>query len=205
VAMTCEPRAPIRAEGGSRCFPGAFVGQGREALRTPMDDPSNMFRFAVGVFYESGALASALDELGNGAILAETCLIGTPVAMQDFAASSETVRSRAGSLSVVAADVAALELMATDGQLLHALLDYGRPSSDGVNAKHGWLLADLFRGLAEHLRSGAIALFVSAPDFSRQRRASRVLLRHTAHTVQTHELKASHLGTPKGDGEMPRV
>jgi hypothetical protein len=170
-----------------------------------MDDASTMFRFAVGVFYESGNLASALDELCNGAILAETCLIGTPDALRDFAANSETIRSRASSLRVVAGDVAGLELMATDGQLLHTLLDYGKPSSDGVDAKHGWLLADLFRGLAEHLRSGAIALFVSAPDFGRQRRASRVLLRHTAHTVQTHELTARHLGAPKGDDEMPRI
>jgi hypothetical protein len=170
-----------------------------------MDDAVNMFRFAVGVFYESGPLASALGELGNGAILAETCLIGVPAAMQDFAASSEAVRSRAGRLKAVAGDVASLGLVATDGLLLHTLLDYGKPSSDGVDAKHGWLLADLFQGLAEHLRGGAIALFVSAPDFGRQRRASRVLLRHTAHTVQTHELTARHLGTPKGDGEMPRV
>jgi hypothetical protein len=171
----------------------------------PMDDASNMFRFAVGVFYESGNLASALGELDNGAILAETCLIGTPAAMRGFAANSETVRSRAGSLKVVAGDVAGLDLMATDGQLLHTLLDYGKPSGDGVDATHGWLLADLLRSLAEHLRSGAIALFVSAPDFGRQRRASRVLLRQTAHTVQTHELTARRAGTPDRDDEMPRA
>lgn len=171
----------------------------------PMDDASNMFRFAVGVFYESGNLASALDELGNGAILAETCLIGTPAAMQGFAASSETVRSRAVSAKPVAGDVPGLDLMATDGQLLHTLLAYGKPSSDGRDAKHGWLLADLLRSLAEHLRNGAVALFVSAPDFGRQRRASRVLLRHTAHTVQTHELTARHAGTLGSDDELPRV
>ena len=169
-----------------------------------MDDASNMFRFAVGVFYESSNLVSALNELGNGAILAETCMVGTPSAMQDFAADSETVRSRAGEFKVLGSDLASFDLVATDGQLLNTLLDYGRPPNDGVAPRHGWLLPDLFGGLAEHLRSGAVALFVSAPDFGRQRRASRVLLRHTAHTVQTHEFTARQPGTSKGDGEMPR-
>ena len=97
-----SPRVSIRAEGGSSCFPGAFVERGREAGHTPMDDASNMFRFAVGVFDESSNLVSALNELGNGAILAETCMVGTPSAMQDFAADSETVRSRAGEFKVLA-------------------------------------------------------------------------------------------------------
>jgi hypothetical protein len=199
-----SPRVTIRAEGGSPCLPGAIVEQGRDVGRTPMDDASNMFRFAVGVFYESWGLANALSELGNGAILAETCMVGTPSAMQDFAADSEIVRSRAGEFKVLGPDLASFDLVATDGQLLDTLLDYGRPPSDGVAPGHGWLLPDLFGGLAGHLRNGAVALFVSAPDFGRQRRASRVLLRYTAHTVQTHEFTARQPGTSKGDGEMPR-
>ena len=167
-----SPRVTIRAEGGSRCLPGAIAGRGRDAGRTPMDDASNMFRFAVGVFYESRGLANALNELGNGAILAETCMIGTPSAMQDFATDSEAIRSRAGEFKVLGSDLASFDLVATDGQLLNTLLDYGRPPNDGVAPRHGWLLPDLFGGLAEHLRSGAVALFVSAPDFGRQRRAT---------------------------------
>jgi hypothetical protein len=181
----------------------------REAARMPMDDASNMFRFAVGLFDESGDLASALSELGNGTILAETCMVGTPAAMQHFAAGSEEIRSSIGELKALASDLANLELVATDGRLLDTLLDYGKPPPDGADggaSTHSWLLPDLFGGLAEHLRRGAVALFVSAPDFGRQRRASRVLLRHTAHTVQTHEFTARRPGSgSKGDDELPRA
>lgn len=165
----------------------------------PIDDASNMFRFAVGLFYESRHLASALNELGNGAILAEMCVVGTPAVVHQFAASSEAVRSCVGKLKTLALDLPELELVATDGQLLNTLLDHGKPPADGANstgATNSWFLPDLFGGLAEHLRRGAVALFVSAPDFGRQGSASRVLLRHTAHTVQTHEFTARRAGTP---------
>lgn len=173
----------------------------------PMDDASNMFRFAVGVFYESRNLASALGELGtDGGILAETCIVGTPAAMRDFADKSEPVAScMGGKLKALPLDHAGFELVATDGQLLQTLLDYGGAPTDGGPSAHSWLLPDLFGGLAEHMRAGAVALFVSAPDFGRQRRTSRVLLRHTAHTVQTHEFTARRSASaPKGDDEMPR-
>jgi hypothetical protein len=180
----------------------------------PIDDASNMFRFAVGLFYESRHMASALSELGNGAMHAEMCVVGAPAVVQQFAASSETVRSCVGKLKTLALGLPDLELVATDGQLLNTLLDHGKPPPDGADgtaATNSWLLPDLFGGLAEHLRRGAVALFVSAPDFGRQGRASRVLLRHTAHTVQTHEFTARRAGpssparTSEGDDEMPRT
>jgi hypothetical protein len=37
------------------------------------------------------------------------------------------------------------------------------------------------------MRQRAIVLLVSAPDSGLQHRSSRILLRHSAHTVQTHE------------------
>jgi hypothetical protein len=171
----------------------------------PVDDASKMFRFAVGVFYDTGNLASALTELGNGAIVAETCMVGTPAAMHRLAASVEEVRTRAGNLKALAPGLASFDLIVTDGRLLNTLLDYGKPAGDGATAGHGWLLADLLGALAEHLRNGAIALFVSAPDFGRQRSASRVLLRHSAHTVQTHEFTARQSGASNGDDETSRT
>jgi hypothetical protein len=175
----------------------------------PMDDTSNMFRLAVGVFYESQNLASAIGELGmDGDIFAEACLVGTPAAMKAFAQSSESVASRLGGKTrSLPPDLADFELVATDDQLLQTLLDYGRTAGDGASPAHSWLLPDLFGGVAEHLRSGAVVLLVSASDFGRQRRVSRVLLRHTGHTVQTHEFTArrSRSASSSGEDEMPRA
>jgi hypothetical protein len=49
------------------------------------------------------------------------------------------------------------------------------------------LLPELLGKSTDDIGEGAIALLVSAPDPILQHRSSRILLRHSAHTVQTHE------------------
>jgi hypothetical protein len=48
-------------------------------------------------------------------------------------------------------------------------------------------MPELEQRLYEHLRLGAVLAVVSATDSALQRRSSRILLRHSPETVQTHE------------------
>jgi hypothetical protein len=169
-----------------------------------MDDASNTFRLAIGVFYEAPRLASAIAELqADGVTAAQTCLAGIRQAIDALASGpasdgqgSEPSTDKLDKLRVLAPHVNGLELVATDGQLLHTLLEHVEADQSGNSSAHSWLLPDLFGSLTDHLRAGAIALLVSASDFGRQRRSSRILLRNTAHTIQTHEFTPRRSGTP---------
>lgn len=159
-----------------------------------MDDANNTFRLAIGVFYEAQRLASATEQLlADGVTAAEMCVVGTRQAIDALAPVASTpsagdgLRGPSGQLRAIAPHVNGLELVATDGQLLRRLLEHTEASESGNPAAHNWLLPDLFGSLTDHLRAGAVALLVSASDFGLQRRGSRILLRNTAHTVQTHE------------------
>ena len=159
-----------------------------------MDDASKMFRLTIGVFYEPQDLANAIAELQReGVTTDELCLTGTPCAIETFGegknGSGNQSGNQIGKPAIVLPQLSGLELVATDGRLLQTLLDHAGMSG-GATPTHGWLLPDLLGGVSEHLRSGAIALFVSASNLGLQRRASRILLRYTAHTLQTHEFSA---------------
>ena len=156
-----------------------------------MDDANNMFRLAIGVFYDARALTGAIGELlADGVAGAEMCLAGTRQAIDTLAASDRAVASSMGKPQVLALQLGNFEVVVTEGPLLRALLEHNEAADGGSPPAHNWRLPDLFDGLADHLRSGAIALLVSRSDFGLQRRGSRILLRHTAHTVQTHEFTA---------------
>lgn len=166
-----------------------------------MDDASNTFRLAIGLFYETQRLASAIAELqADGVAAAQMCLAGTRQAVGSLAPVPAAARHGAeqfmGHAQVLAPRINGLELVATDGQLLRTLLEHTDAAESGNPSTHNWLLPDLFGGLTDHLRAGAVALLVSASDFGLQRRSSRILLRNTAHTVQTHEFTPRRPGTP---------
>jgi hypothetical protein len=149
-----------------------------------------MFRLTIGVFYEPQDLANAIAELQREGITTdELCLTGTPRAIETFGEGKNSSGKQIGKPAIVLPQLSGLELVATDGRLLQTLLDHAGMSG-GATPTHGWLLPDLLGGVSEHLRSGAIALFVSASNLGLQRRASRILLRYTAHTLQTHEFSA---------------
>ena len=80
-----------------------------------------------------------------------------------------------------------VEVVATSGALLRKLLKEAAWSSRDQELSSSWLLPDLFGKFTDHMRQSAIVLLVSAPDPGLQHRSSRILLRHSAHTVQTHE------------------
>ena len=171
---------------------------------TAMDDASNVFRLAIGVFYEAQRLAGAIGELAaDGVTAAQICLVGTRQAIDTLAPIASTLSAGGqesgpppGPLRALVPHVNGLELVATDGHLLRRLLEHTEASESGNPAAHNWLLPDLFGGLTDHLRAGAVALLVGASDFSLQRSGSRILLRNTAHTVQTHEFMPRQPGKP---------
>ena len=161
-----------------------------------MSDAGNSFRLAIGVFYEPLRLEDAIADLYTDGVQApHMCLAGARQAIDGLAlpASSGGTAHLTGQLRPLPlADD--LQLVATDGHLLHALLEHTRPDQQSPALAHSWLLPDLFAGLTDHLRAGAVALLVSAPDIGVQRRNSRILLRHSAHTVQTHEFASRQGG-----------
>jgi hypothetical protein len=162
-----------------------------------MDDASNAFWLAIGVFYEAPRLANAIAELrADGTTSAQMCLVGIRQAIDALAPGCAGDELSADRPRVLAPRVNDLELVATDGQLLRTLLEHTETQEGGNPSTHGWLLPDLFGSLTEHLRAGAVALLVSASDFGLQRCSSRILLRNTAHTVQTHEFTPRRSGTP---------
>jgi|GEM_PF-4809741 len=157
-----------------------------------MDDASDMFRLAIGVFFDAERLESAVADLrADGITPGQLCLAGTREAVDGLAVALP--RPPGAGLTVLTGHLLGsappddLELVATDGRLVHALLEYARPEEACLAQASTWRLADLLAGLASHFREGAVALLVCAPDVGAQRRSSRVLLRHSAHTVQTHE------------------
>ncbi len=162
-----------------------------------MSDAGNTFRLAIGVFYEPLRLESAIGDLHTDGVPApHMCLAGARQAIDGLA-----LPAPGGGATLLTGQLRPLpltdypQLVATDGRLLHTLLEHTKPDQQGPALGYSWLLPDLFAGLTDHLRAGAVALLVSAPDTGVQRRNSRILLRHSAHTVQTHEFAPRRPGT----------
>jgi hypothetical protein len=167
-----------------------------------MDDAGDTFRLAIGLFYEPQLLESAIADLKtDGVARGQMCLAGTRASVDGLlaslpASSRQVAAKLSGELHVLPAGVGSIDLVATDGELLHLLLQHTKVQETDRVPAHNWRLPDLFAGLTSHLRAGAVALLVSAPDIAAQRRGSRILLRHSAHTVQTHEFARRRRGTP---------
>lgn len=154
-----------------------------------MQDASKTFRLAIGTFCDVQELASTVAELlGDGVTADEIGLVGTSQAIDAFRAALRKASNGlpAAGIRALAPHVNGIELVATDSRLVRKLLDL-TSAPDGAGAAHHWLLSDLFGGLTERLREGAIALLIGAEDTAHQRRGSRILLRNTSHTVQVHE------------------
>ena len=192
-----NPRAASEIEQGPSRAAHGVSGRGPPG-QMAMDGASNTFRLAIGVFYEAHKLASAIAELqADGIAAAQMCVAGTREAIGRIASGTpgrtdgQGDGPSGGELQALAPPVDDLELVATRGELLRTLLVHTQAAQSGNPSVHNWLLPDLLGGLTDHLRAGAIALLVSASDFGLQRRSSRILLRNTAHTVQTHEFTPS--------------
>jgi hypothetical protein len=155
-----------------------------------MGDSADPFRLAIGVFHEPERLESAISDLFADDFAArDMCLVGTRHAFDRLLPEPVAEPGRAQltrQLQPLSQLADGPEVVATAGDLLVALLSHAR-WQDGANAPRSSPLQDLLARSSEHIGAGAIALLVSAPGPLLQHRSSRILLRHSAHTVQTHE------------------
>ena len=155
-------------------------------------------RLAVGIFYESPRLSRAVAELmAEGIGVQDMCLVGMPSAFE-AARQDEVVADGAQVRGVLAGFqlhnlgnlIDGRQLSASSGALLRTLLKHAKWSKDDRRLRTDWLWPELCARLTDHIRQGALVLIVSTPTFSSQHQCSRTLLRHSAHTVQTHEFVA---------------
>jgi hypothetical protein len=155
-----------------------------------MGESADPFRLAIGVFHEPERLKSAISDLfADNFAARDICLIGTRQAFDRLLPMpvGEPGRAQlAGQLQPLSPLADDPEVVATSGDLLVSLLSHARWQV-GANAPRSSPLQELLARSSEHIGHGAIALLVSAPDPLWQHRSSRILLRHSAHTVQTHE------------------
>jgi hypothetical protein len=159
-----------------------------------MAEVDDTFRLASGVFYEAPKLGSAVaDLLANGFTRRDMCLAGTRDAISGvMQPAGPAVPALGGSLDYRRVRplyplIDNVEVVATSGALLRKLLKEATWSQGDRELTSSWLLPDLFARFTDHVRQNAVVLLVSAADSGQQHRSSRILLRHSAHTVQTHE------------------
>lgn len=158
-----------------------------------MGETAEPFRLAIGLFHERQRLENALaDLLSDGLGVLDMCLVGTRQAFDRLMPKS----GGDGTADLSAAPLAQFQsllpiaedqgVVATSGALLHALRSDAKWQGDGSSGVSR-ILPQLLAKSSEHIDQGALALLVRAPDSILQHRSSRILLRHSAHTVQTHE------------------
>jgi hypothetical protein len=159
-----------------------------------MGESAGPLRLAIGVFDEPERLEGAITDLfADNFTARDMCLVGTrrafdtliPAPASPAAPDPRTLLSR--QLQPILPLVQDQELVATSGELLGMLLIGGKWNLGASTLSTSGLLPELLGKSTGEIGEGAIALLVSAPDPLRQHRSSRILLRHSAHTVQTHE------------------
>ncbi len=164
-----------------------------------MGETAEPFRLAIGLLQERQRLEEALADLfADGLGVSDMCLVGTRQAFDRLMPGPRAGESGEGLLAQFHALLPLAEdqeVVATSGPLLHALLSNAKWQSDGPS-RMSRILPQLLARSSEHIDKGAIALLVRAPDPLLLHRSSRVLLRHSAHTVQTHEFTPTPRATP---------
>jgi hypothetical protein len=153
-----------------------------------MGESADPFRLAIGVFHEPERLDGAISDLFADSFEArDMCLVGTRQAFDRLLAASVANRAQlTGQLQPLSPLADDPEVVATSGDLLSTLLSHAKWQG-GAHMPSSSPLQELLARSSDHIGHGAIALLVSAPDPLLQHRSSRILLRHSAHTVQTHE------------------
>lgn len=165
-----------------RLPPGGLKGGvGETGLAT---EGKEIFRLASGIFYESPRLGRAIGDLiAGGFRRREMCLAGT----RDALGSAKALPVPPRQLRPLYPLAPNVEVMGTSGVLLRKLLREASWREGESHLASAWLLPELFGRFTDHIRENAIVLLVSAPDPALQLQGSRILLRHSVHTVQTHE------------------
>jgi hypothetical protein len=162
--------------------------------REHMGESAGPLRLAIGVFHEPERLEGAITDLfADNFTARDMCLVGTrrafdtiiPAPASPAVPDPRTLLSQ--QLQTILPPVQDQELVATSGELLGMLLRHAKWSMGASTLSSSGLLPELLGKSTDDIGEGAIALLVSAPDPILQHRSSRILLRHSAHTVQTHE------------------
>lgn len=170
-----------------------------------MREAGETFRLASGIFYRPPQLGRATGDLiTKGFTWRQTYLAGTREALVTM-----TKEASAGSprhLQPLYRLSDGVEVMTASGVLLRKLLKETASREGKNNFVCSWLLPELFDRFSDHIRKNAIVLVVSAPDSGLHRHGSRILLRHSDHTVQTHEFSLmrvcpTFVGQPAGSRE----
>ena len=194
ATCTSKPGAANVVSGSERS-----TGKASQDTRAGMSDDHNTIRLAIGAFYAPDKLdASILDLFANGLATREICLAGTRRAFQHvvygssgYAYHERSALLRARPLQPLTISSDDRQLLATSGIVQRTLLqEASRRTAGAASTDLLWLLGN-GAGLTEHLRAGAIALVVCAPTPDLQHRSSRILLRHSDHTVLTHEFTSA--------------
>jgi hypothetical protein len=169
---------------------GSQASSAAPGAREHMGESADPFRLAIGVFHEPERLESAICDLfADNVDARDMCLVGTRQAFDRLLPASVAELGRAqlaGQLQPLSPLAADPEVVATSGDLLSTLLRHAEWQG-GTSTLGSSPLQELLARSSDHIGHGAIALLVSAPDPLLQHRSSRILLRHSAHTVQTHE------------------
>jgi hypothetical protein len=159
--------------------------------REHMGESADPFRLAIGVFHEPQRLESAITDLfADNFNPRDICLVGTRQAFDRLMPmSAGTAVPRAlltGQFQPLSPLAENQDVVATSGDLLRTLLSHAKWHG-GARTPRSSPLHELLARSSDHIGHGAFALLVSAPDPLLQHRSSRILLRHSAHTVETHE------------------
>jgi hypothetical protein len=156
-------------------------------------DGGDTLWLSVGVFDSCPPLERALAELlQDGFSNRDMCLLGTSAAFADMVRRPNgPLMPRSGRplyqrqrhmLPWLSEHV---EVLATSGILLRTLVAQATAEQETPGAPTN-LIQELCNTLNEHLKQDAIVLLVTATDHNQQNQGSRVLLRHSFHTVQTY-------------------
>jgi hypothetical protein len=172
-----------------------------------MRDTGETFRLATGIFYGQPQLGRAVGDLiANGFTRRQTYLAGTREALGTMMKETSAGSPRQFQPLYRLSD--GVEVVTTSSVLLRRVLKEAAGREEENNF-YSWLLPELFGRFSDHIRRNAIVLVVSAPDSGLHRRGSRILLRHSDHTVQTHEFSLmracpTFVDHPAGSREGPQ-
>lgn len=157
-------------------------------------DGGDTLWLSVGVFDSCPPLERAISELlQDGFTNRDMCLIGTSAAFAEMVRrpngqlmprSGRPLYQRQRHMLPWLSDN--VEVLATSGLLLRTLV--AQATAEQETSAPAYLIQELCATLNEHLSQDAIALLVSATDHNQQNQGSRVLLRHSFHTVQTYAM-----------------
>lgn len=158
--------------------------QGKQAQ---MPQAGDACRLAVGVFYDSRDLEDAIAELCSGGFTAcDICVAAKRQVLDRSLPDASGLAQRTFSLRGLGVQTDSEDYVATSRGLLTALLDQSKaPNAAGSAQASFW--PELCMRMANHMSKDAIVLLVSARDAGLQNIGSRILLRHSTHSVQTYE------------------